>query len=132
MIPRWKKHHSGWNMRSQTLRLAKVPLPAQSKYEMLLFHAQQAVEKALKAVLIIHGIEVPRSHNLLKLVELLPRQYASIPFLISATALTDYAVFARYPGEHAPVDEKRYQRMVKLAEDVVAWVQILFQHRYQR
>ena len=107
------------------LALAQVPLPEKSKYEMLLFHAQQAVEKALKAILIIHGIEVPHSHNLLKLVELLPPQYASIPMLAQATALTDYAVFARYPGEHAPVDEKFYHEMVKLAEDVVAWAQMI-------
>jgi len=80
------------------LALAKVPLPTQSKYEMLLFHAQQAVEKALKAVLVSQEIDVPRTHNLLKLVALLPRHFAALPFLVSATALTDYAVLAQYGG----------------------------------
>jgi HEPN domain-containing protein len=42
------------------LALAQVPLPENSKYEMLLFHAQQAVEKSLKALLIIHGVDVPQ------------------------------------------------------------------------
>jgi len=28
------------------------------------FHAQQAVEKAVKAVLVLHGVDFPRSHDL--------------------------------------------------------------------
>ena len=35
------------------------------------FHAQQSVEKALKAVLSAAGITYPRTHNLVMLVELL-------------------------------------------------------------
>lgn len=33
-------------------------------FEMLCFHAQQAAEKAIKAVLIAQEIEFPRTHNL--------------------------------------------------------------------
>ena len=63
------------------LAIAKVPLPAHAKYAMLLFHAQQAVEKALKAVLIRLGSDIPRTHNLLRLVEMLPKRYAILPIL---------------------------------------------------
>jgi len=35
------------------------------------FHAQQAVEKCLKAVLILHEIEFRKTHNLDELVDLL-------------------------------------------------------------
>ena len=83
--------------------------------------SQQAVEKALKAVLISQGTDIPHTHNLLKLVEMLPQQYSSLPCLISATVLTDYAVSGRYPVENAPVDDNRYQRMIKLADDVITW-----------
>lgn len=107
------------------LAVARMPLPAQSKYEMLLFHAQQAAEKALKAVLIRLGIDFPRTHNPLALVDILPPQFNSLPFLIAATALTEYAILLRYPGVNAPVNETRYARMLKLAEDVVAWAQQL-------
>lgn len=43
------------------------------------FHAQQAVEKALKAVLTREGIEFPRTHNLAMLMELLRRQSLELP-----------------------------------------------------
>ncbi|MDW8468096.1 MAG: HEPN domain-containing protein [Burkholderiales bacterium] len=37
------------------------------------FHAQQAAEKSLKAVLALHRIEYPRTHNLAMLLELVRR-----------------------------------------------------------
>jgi HEPN domain-containing protein len=43
------------------------------------FHAQQAVEKALKAVLTMRGIEFPRTHNLSMLLELLRRAGVPLP-----------------------------------------------------
>lgn len=38
------------------------------------FHAQQAVEKALKAVLAARSVEFPRTHNLAQLLDLLREQ----------------------------------------------------------
>ena len=43
------------------------------------FHAQQAVEKALKSVLASRGIEYPRTHNLVMLVELVRRAQIVVP-----------------------------------------------------
>jgi len=43
------------------------------------FHAQQAVEKALKAVMTGCGIEYPRTHNLVMLVEMLRRARVALP-----------------------------------------------------
>jgi len=43
------------------------------------FHAQQAVEKALKAMLSLRGVEFPRTHNLSMLLELLRRAGATLP-----------------------------------------------------
>lgn len=43
------------------------------------FHAQQAVEKALKAVLSLRAVEYPRTHNLSMLLELLRRSGAQLP-----------------------------------------------------
>lgn len=39
------------------------------------FHAPQAVEKALKAAIILEGAEPPRSHDLDELRNLLPRTW---------------------------------------------------------
>jgi HEPN domain-containing protein len=43
------------------------------------FHAQQACEKCLKAVLASVGVEFPRTHDLLRLLELLDAQGITIP-----------------------------------------------------
>ena len=58
------------------------------------FHAQQAVEKALKALLIWNGIEYPPKHDLGLLIGLLP-DWASTRNLVIA-GLTVYAVEQRY------------------------------------
>lgn len=43
------------------------------------FHAQQAVEKALKAVLAARSVEFPRTHNLAQLLDLLREQGLPLP-----------------------------------------------------
>ena len=47
--------------------------------ETLCFHAQQAAEKALKAVLVHGGIEFPRTHSLRLLVDTLPHAIRTDP-----------------------------------------------------
>lgn len=42
-------------------------------YEDLCFNAQQAVEKALKSLCIVHGIVFPRTHDISYIIELLER-----------------------------------------------------------
>ena len=61
------------------------------------FHAQQAAEKAAKALLIWLGRSFPPTHDLTQLVELLPRELSALaePEL---TDLTVYAVRQRYPA----------------------------------
>jgi HEPN domain-containing protein len=105
------------------LAIAQAPLPARAKYELLLFHAQQAAEKAMKAVLVSLERDFPFTHSLPRLVELLPDEYHDLPLLLAATVLTEYAVLARYPGEIAPVDESRYQRLADVAAEVVRWAE---------
>ncbi|MEI7768173.1 MAG: HEPN domain-containing protein [Phycisphaerae bacterium] len=43
------------------------------------FHVQQAVEKALKAILCAHGIEYPRTHNISLLLDMLAEQNLVAP-----------------------------------------------------
>jgi len=67
--------------------------------EVVCFHAQQGVEKYLKALLTLLDIEFPKSHDLGELLKLLP-QDNSVPLTIhEAEKLTDYAVSARYPDD---------------------------------
>jgi len=60
------------------------------------FHCQQAVEKYLKAFLIFHNIEFPRTHN----IEYLLEQAAKVDTDFSAIdvdELSDFGVDIRYP-----------------------------------
>lgn len=84
------------------------------------FHAQQACEKCLKAALAADGAEVPRTHDLLRLVELLEARGISIPARAHwIDALSPYAVEARY-GMVEPGKLDR-QRTLATIDEVLAW-----------
>jgi HEPN domain-containing protein len=104
------------------LDLARVPLPPLSLYEQLCFHAQQAVEKSIKAVLVHHEINFPYSHDLQQLIQLLPADVHWPPlFTETATPLIVYAIISRYPSALEPVLEDEYLEALKIAEKVVQW-----------
>lgn len=103
------------------LELAGIIRPDEVLFEGLCFHAQQAAEKALKAVLIAKGIPPPKTHNIRILLDLLS-QVIVVPREIEDSAgLTDYAVTSRYPGDFEPVDEDEYKEALRLAKTVVIW-----------
>jgi HEPN domain-containing protein len=53
-----------WLRRAKSnLTRAKQPKPDEAVWEDLCFDAQQAAEKALKAILIMGGIDFPRTHQ---------------------------------------------------------------------
>lgn len=61
------------------------------------FHAQQAVEKALKAVLAVHGVEVPFTHDLAGLADRCAAEGATLPStLAEIDRLTPFGVRLRY------------------------------------
>lgn len=111
-----------WLQRAESnLRLAQVGKTEDVFFEDLCFEAQQAAEKALKAVLIHLCGEYPRVHHLGLLIERI-EQYVSVPEQIrAAVTLSNYAVQTRYPGEYTPVSETEYQEALALVEAVVAW-----------
>lgn len=93
-------------------------------YEDLCFDAQQAVEKALKALCVMHRIRFSKVHDIAYLMELLEKVNIKFPKrLQKAKILTDYAVETRYPGDYVPVDEEMYDEALKIAGNVVAWVE---------
>lgn len=84
------------------------------------FHAQQAAEKALKAVLVMRGVEYRRSHDLSYLGELLESSGLALgDDLAGLDELTPFAVQLRYERPHA-VDVDR-PRAIALAEATCAW-----------
>jgi len=91
--------------------------------EDLCFEAQQAAEKALKALLLHRGIRFPHVHDLARLVSLLEQHGETVPESVrEAEELTKYAVAARYPGLTEPASRAEYETAVRAAETVVEWV----------
>jgi len=113
-----------WLNRARS-NLAQSKLRAPEVYlEDLCFNAQQAAEKAIKALLIKLGIRFPYTHDMTELLTLLEQAEQIIPEEIKrAGALSDYAVESRYPGLAEPVTEEEYQETVNTAEQVVHWVE---------
>jgi HEPN domain-containing protein len=69
--------------------------------ELIGFHAQQAVEKLLKAWLAHLGVDYPRTHSLGTLVEILGAHDCTLPpELAEVSPLTPFATVFRY--EHLP------------------------------
>lgn len=105
------------------LELARVNPPPIVMLEGLCFHAQQAVEKSLKAILISFDVPFPRTHNIGVLLDLLPTDIV-IPDLVQESAiLSDYAVMTRYPHDLEPVDTDEYLRAVEIADYVLSWAE---------
>jgi HEPN domain-containing protein len=93
--------------------------------ETLCFHAQQAVEKSLKAVLLHRGVAFPGMHSIERLIDLLPGDVPRPEHLLASADLTAYATVLRYPGEMESVTRSQYQEAVDLATAAVNWAEEL-------
>ncbi len=92
--------------------------------EDLCFDAQQAAEKALKAVCVHRNLDFPKTHSLVILMDILESAGLQIPPEVKAAdGLTSYAVQARYPGWGEEVTEEEYRRTLELAQRVVSWAE---------
>lgn len=111
------------NRAKSNLALAKSKT-AGALLEDLCFEAQQAAEKAVKAVFVSQAVGFPFIHNLKKLLEGLERSGVKIPkYLWKAEDLSPFAALTRYPASVPPVTERQYRRAVRIAESVVHWAE---------
>lgn len=77
---------------------------AESPVEIILFHAQQALEKFMKTALIMEGIVFRRTHDLLELNDRALQAGIALPVASDLLArIGPYAVEFRYLGVIAPV-----------------------------
>ena len=125
-----------WLRRAKgNLARARQKKPKDAFWEDLCFDAQQAAEKAIKAVLVFRQLEFRKTHDLRELLTLLNSGGDPIPEeLWEAVDLSDYAVETRYPGVTEPVSDKEYRVAVALAKTVVRWAdkQIMQQQRRKK
>ncbi len=86
------------------------------------FHAQQAVEKALKALLVKHQVDFPKTHDLEELVALAEDAGLVLPPEVEkAKELTAFAVQSRYPGFDDPITQAEVAEAIAVAEKIVEW-----------
>jgi HEPN domain-containing protein len=114
-----------WLRRARSnLALARQCGSGEVYLEDLCFEAQQAAEKALKAVPISRRIAFRFVHDLAELLTLLERNGINLPDEVRlAAGVTDYSVEARYLGPFEPVTEEEFREAVRIAEAVVVWAE---------
>jgi HEPN domain-containing protein len=113
-----------WIERAKSsLELSQVKIIRHIQYEDLCFQVQQAVEKALKGLLIFYNVEPEFTHNIELLINEL-KKFTDIPEEVNeATDLTNYAVQTRYPGEYDEITKEEYDKAVKIAKGCLDWVE---------
>ncbi len=113
-----------WITRAKSsLALATAGTPG-VLYEDLCFQAQQAAEKALKAVFVSHKIPYQYTHDINALLSGLEQKGVEIPLpLWDAVTLTSFASDTRYPGTAPPVTREEYHTSIRLAQEILYWAE---------
>lgn len=116
-----------WSKAQEDLRAAEVLLEASLRgFSTASFHAQQAAEKAVKALLVRHGLEIERTHDLGRLLRQAEAVARGIDErLPEADSLTVYAVVTRYPMTLPPADRASASAHVATARSVMAEVEAI-------
>lgn len=114
-----------WLIKSQRdLGSAARLLEGETPYrDTAVYHCQQAVEKALKAFLAIHDVELRRTHDLTELLADctgIDSRFAARE--ADAQELTPFAVAFRYPGDAMEPGKEEAEGALKLARDMVDFV----------
>jgi HEPN domain-containing protein len=102
----------------ETFGLLK-PIP-EASLAALGFHAQQSIEKALKAVCVLRDIEFRRTHDLAALGELIRAGGVDLPVSVDALRLINpFAVEFRYDDEIVPSITR--DELEALVMNVLGW-----------
>ena len=97
--------------------------PDCAEWEAVGFHCQQAIEKALKAVLASRAEEIQKVHDLDHLMDLcVPHAPLLGRFRPTLYSITFYAVMWRYPMPRAPKPDD-VRQAARLAEEMVAVIE---------
>ena len=106
---------AGNDLRAGTFELGAVP-PLTSD---IVFHTQQAAEKAMKGFLTWHGRVYRKTHNLVEIGEACAAIDPTLePLLRRAAELTEYAWRFRYPGNPEEPTEEEAREALALAREV--------------
>ena len=88
------------------------------------FHAQQSIEKCIKAVLCVNEIAFRKTHDLVELIDLLRDSKKSLPPDVeSLDGLNPYAVTLRYDLLDAEPPTLERDEVLKIVADVRSWAE---------
>ena len=113
----------GWIAKAKSdVFVVRQILDTSGPYDTACFHAQQAIEKYLKSILLFYDAPIPRSHDLEELQRLC-LEIRPIPELaaLDLTQVSDYAVGARYDIEFWPERASLHEALilVEKVQDIV-------------
>ena len=115
-----------WMLQADSDLILAQRVPEGVLLERRLFHAQQAVEKALKGVLVSRGLLYPRTHDIEVLIDRLREGGVAVPDeAMSAKDFTRFEAQTRYPVDFAvpplKVTEEYCNIVAEIAAAVVEW-----------
>jgi HEPN domain-containing protein len=114
VIRQWiEKAENDLKNAAHTLKLGKA-----CPTDTVCFHAQQCVEKYLKALLVFEGKDISKTHHISALMRLLPATIRPDLSPQEQELLTDYAVSTRYPGDYEYIPLAEARRAVQIARRV--------------
>ncbi len=99
-------------------------------YRMVCYHAQQAVEKVLKAILTEHETEFSRTHNILDLGNAVEKIGHKTPFIDEDAIFLNSIYRTRYPSDLGllpsgkPTKEDA-EKALNIAREVVNWFKVI-------
>jgi HEPN domain-containing protein len=112
------------------LRLAEKGKGKGVMLEDLCFNAQQAAEKALKAVCLYKEQDFPKTHSITRLIDVIAATGIKVPEQIKiADALTQYAVQTRYPSPVEEIELEEYKESLAIAARVVFWAEAIIEQK---
>ena len=91
------------------------------------FHVQQAVEKSIKAILVFHVIDYPRTHSIAGLAGVATDNKIDLPDVyLESNRYTSYARDLKY-GELSPNEEFDFDEAIADAAECVSFAKSLLQ-----
>jgi HEPN domain-containing protein len=116
-----------WLLKSQRdLRAARLLFESEEALlDVVVYHCQQAAEKALKAYLTYQNVVFQKTHDLDVLINLcLPFNVGFKELRETAITLTPYAVEFRYPGNAIEPERVEANQALEMAESVLNFVRL--------
>jgi HEPN domain-containing protein len=86
--------------------------------ETICFHAQQCVEKYIKALLVLGRTDFPKTHDIHRLLAMLPPGVRPDLSVAEQDTLTPYATATRYPGGFEPLTTRQATDALRMARRV--------------